>query len=123
MNSLLVASFQGAEKRYETWLKKVVDENRFFGVSEQLKQVELLSLGRFDVVLCDRFIFQHFVKQHELIGNTESIEIDEHPFITVNPMDYRPVFRDKKIRDDFNEGLIKLKESGGFEKIYDNYMN
>jgi polar amino acid transport system substrate-binding protein len=123
LNSLLVASFQGAEKRYETWLKKVVDENRFFGVSEQLKQVELLSLGRFDVVLCDRFIFQHFVKQHELIGNTESIEIDEHPFITVNPMDYRPVFRDKKIRDDFNEGLIKLKESGGFEKIYDNYMN
>jgi polar amino acid transport system substrate-binding protein len=123
LDLLLVASFQGAEKRYDTWLKKVVDENRFFGVSDQLKQVELLSLGRFDVVLSDRFIFQHFVKQLELIGNKEGIEVDEHHFITVNPKDYRPVFRDKKIRDDFNAGLRKLKESGDYEKIYDNYMN
>ncbi len=127
LNSLLVASFQGAEKRYGTWLKKVVDENRFFGVSDQLKQVELLSLGRFDVVLCDRFIFQYFAKQLELIngvGNSiERIEIDEHPFVTVNPKNYRPVFRNKKIRDDFNIGLTELKKSGGFKKIYDNYIN
>ena len=74
-------------------------------------------------MLSDRFIFQHFVKQLELIGNKEGIEVDEHHFITVNPKDYRPVFRDKKIRDDFNSGLRKLKESGDYEKIYDNYMN
>jgi len=122
LNSLLVASFQGAEKRYGTWLNKVVDENRFFGVSDQLKQVKLLSLGRFDVVLSDRFIFQHFATQLESINGVEKIEVDEHPFTTVDPKDYRPVFRDKKIRDDFNIGLTKLKESGGLQKIYDNYM-
>lgn len=122
LNSLLVASFQGAEKRYGTWLKKVVDENRFFGVSDQFKQVELLSLGRFDVVLCDRFIFQHFVRQLEVINGVGRIEVDEHRFTTVDPKNYRPVFRDKKIRDDFNIGLSKLKKSGDFQKIYDNYM-
>jgi polar amino acid transport system substrate-binding protein len=123
LNLLLVASFQGAEKRYPAWLNKVVDENRFFGVSDQLSQVKLLKLGRFDVVLCDRYIFHYFAKQLELFGHNEAITIDEHPFSTVNPDDYRPVFRDKKIRDDFNFGLSKLKESGGFEEIYTNYMN
>jgi polar amino acid transport system substrate-binding protein len=38
-------------------------------------------------------------------------------------MNYRPVFRDKKIRDDFNLGLKYLKESGEFQKIYDEYLN
>jgi polar amino acid transport system substrate-binding protein len=49
-------------------------------------------------------------------------DVDEHKFTTVNPEDYRPVFRDRKVRDDFNLGLSQLKESGEFERIYDNYM-
>ncbi|PKG84677.1 amino acid-binding protein [Colwellia sp. 75C3] len=125
LNSLLVASFQGAEKRYAHWLAKVVNENRFFGVSDQLKQVKLLHLGRFDVVLCDRYIFKYFVNKIKLMENLEisDVVVDEHKFTTADPMDYRPVFRDKKIRDDFNLGLNYLKESGEFKKIYDKYLN
>ncbi|PKI17930.1 amino acid-binding protein [Colwellia sp. 12G3] len=123
LNPLLVASFQGAEKRYAHWLEKVVNEKRFFGVSDQLKQVKLLHLGRFDVVLCDRYIFKYFVNQIKLIDKLEISAVEEHPFITVDPMNYRPVFRDKKIRDDFNLGLSYLKESGAFQKIYDKYLN
>ncbi|TWX64561.1 ABC transporter substrate-binding protein [Colwellia demingiae] len=122
LDSFHVASFQGAEKRYPDWLKSVVEDNRFFGVSDQLKQVELLQRGRFDVVLCDRYIFRYFVNKIELIKELEISEIDEHNFITVDPMNYRPVFRDKKIRDDFNLGLSYLKESGEFQKIYNKYL-
>lgn len=122
LDSLLVTSFQGAEKRYVTWLQKVVDENRFFGVSDQLSQVKLLTLGRFDVVLSDKYIFKYFVKQLALIDKTVVIAVEEHPFTTVDPDDYRPVFRDKKIRDDFNSGLKQLKESGEFQRIYDRYL-
>ena len=50
-------------------------------------------------------------------------EVDEHIFTTVNPEDYRPVFRDPKVRDDFNLGLKEIKETGEFQKIYDHYMN
>lgn len=123
LDSFHVASFQGAEKRYPDWLKSVVKDNRFFGVSEQLRQVELLQRGRFDVVLCDRYIFRYFVNKIELMKELEISEVDEHNFITVDPMNYRPVFRDKKIRDDFNLGLSYLKESGEFQKIYDKYLD
>jgi polar amino acid transport system substrate-binding protein len=123
LDSLQVVSFQGAEIRYPNWLQKVVEDKRFFGVSDQLIQVQLLYLGRYDVVLSDRYIFKHFVNQLKRVDNLEIKEVDEHVFIDEEPTDYRPVFRDEKIRDDFNLGLKNLKESGGFQNIYDKYMN
>lgn len=122
LNPLLVASFQGAEKRYAYWLEKVVNDKRFFGVSDQLKQVKLLHLGRFDVVLCDRYIFKYFVNKIKITESVDISDIEEHTFTTVDPMDYRPVFRNKKIRGDFNAGLHYLKESGEYQRIYDKYL-
>ena len=84
--------------------------------------MKLLHFGRYDVVLSDRFIFKYFVKQMMLMSVLEVYEVDEHTFTTVNPEDYRPVFRDQQVRDDFNLGLKKIKASGKFQKIYDRYM-
>lgn len=123
LDSLLVVSFQGAEIRYSNWLKKVVDEQRFFGISNQLTQVKLLYLGRYDVVLSDRYIFKYFVNELKLMDDLDINEVDEYPFSKVDPDNYRPVFRDEKIRDDFNLGLEEIKESGVFQQIYDKYMN
>jgi len=122
LDTLRVVSFQGAEKRYPKWLKKVKEENRFYGISDQLTQVKLLHFERYDVVLSDRHIFKYFVKQLMLMNVLEMNDVDEHKFTSVNPEDYRPIFRDKKVRDDFNLGLKKIKESGKFQKIYDNYL-
>ena len=122
-DSLRVVSFQGAEKRYPKWLKKVKDENRFYGVSDQLTQVRLLYYGRYDVVLSDRYIFKYFAKKLKLMHLLDMQEVEEHKLTVDKPADYRPVFRDNKIRDDFNVGLQKLKESGGYQKIYDKYIN
>ncbi len=38
-------------------------------------------------------------------------------------MNYRPVFRSKKIRNDFNLGLAWLKKSGRYNEIYDKYLS
>jgi polar amino acid transport system substrate-binding protein len=122
LDHLRVVSFQGAENRYPKWLKKVKEEKRFYGISDQLTQVKLLHFGRYDVVLSDRFIFKYFVKQMMLMNVLEVYEVDEHTFTTVNPEDYRPVFRDQQVRDDFNLGLKKIKASGKFQKIYERYM-
>jgi polar amino acid transport system substrate-binding protein len=120
---LRVVSFQGAEKRYPQWLSKVKEENRFYGVSNQLTQVWLLYYGRYDVVLSDRYIFRYFENELKLMQLLDIQDIEEHKLTVEKPNDYRPVFRDKKIRDDFNFGLNKLKESGEFQKIYDKYIN
>jgi polar amino acid transport system substrate-binding protein len=123
LDLLQVVSFQGAEKRYPDWLKKVAEEKRFFGISDQLTQVKLLHLGRYDVVLSDRYIFSYFMKQMKGLNTIELHDVDEHIFTTENPKDYRPVFRDKKVRNDFNLGLKELKDSGEYIKIYEKYMN
>jgi polar amino acid transport system substrate-binding protein len=84
--------------------------------------VKLLNFGRYDVVLSDRYIFRYFSKQLELMNTLEIAEIVEHKLIIEDLDDYRPVFRNKKIRDDFNLGLKKLKKSGEFQKIYEKYI-
>jgi polar amino acid transport system substrate-binding protein len=48
--------------------------------------------------------------------------VDEQDFTTPNPLDYRPVFRSAAVRDDFNEGLRRLKTTGRFQAIYDRYL-
>ena len=123
LDGLHVVSFQGAEKRYAKWLTKVTEEHRFFGISDQLSQVKLLYFGRYDVVLSDRYIFRYFSQQVKDLEILIVSEVDEHKFITENPNDYRPVFRDKTVRDDFNLGLKHIKESGQFQKIYAKYID
>lgn len=123
LDNLTVVSFQGAEKRYPKWLTKVKEDKRFYGISDQLTQVKLLNFERYDVVLSDRYIFKYFVKQLQLVNAIKMIAVNEHPFVKVDPLDYRPVFRDEQVRNDFNEGLKKLKASGEFKQIYDNYLN
>jgi len=122
LDGLTVVAFQGAEKRYPKWLTKVKQENRYFSVNNQLTQVKLLNLDRFDVVLSDKYIFKYFVRQLNLVSDLHNIHFDEHIFSKSNPLDYRPVFRSEKIRDDFNQGLRKIKETGQFQRIYDFYL-
>jgi polar amino acid transport system substrate-binding protein len=74
-------------------------------------------------VLSDRYIFKYFAKKLKLMHLLDMQEVEEHKLTVDKPADYRPVFRDNKIRDDFNVGLQKLKESGEYQKIYDKYIN
>ena len=95
---------------------------KFFEQNDQAIQVRTLDLGRYDVVLSDRTIFKYFSRQHQSEAGHELNPVVEHPFTQVNPDDYRPLFRDVKIRDDFNAGLKQLKASGRFRQIYDKYL-
>lgn len=122
LDTLRVVSFQGAEKRYPKWLEKPQEERRFYGISDQLTQVKLLHYERYDVVLSDRYIFNYFIKEMMLMSSLEINEVEEHKFTEVNPDDYRPVFRNNKVRDDFNLGLKKIKENGKFQRIYNKYL-
>ncbi|WP_022943269.1 substrate-binding periplasmic protein [Psychromonas hadalis] len=122
LDNLTVVSFQGAEKRYPQWLKKVKNEKRFYGVSSQLKQIKLLTSGHYDVVLSDHHIYKYFVNKLEFLENIPSEDIDKHKFTEVNADDYRPVFRDYNIRDDFDFGLRHIKKQGLYQEIYDHYI-
>ena len=122
LDGLRVVSFQGASARYPNWLNKVEQDKRYYGISDQSKQVKLLYLERYDVVLSDRYIFKYFINRLQAKGEIGDIEYLAHTFDVINEKDYRPVFKSEKIRDDFNIGLEQIKATGEYQAIFDRYM-
>jgi len=122
LRGLKIISFVGAAKRYPEWLDEVKRQGHYFEQNNQELQVLTLNIGRYDVVLSDRNIFKYFTLQLKLNKAFQPKPIVEQSFVKFNPMDYRPVFRDPKIRDDFNAGLKQLKENGKFNAIYQKYL-
>lgn len=122
LEGLSVLSFQGAVKRYPAWLAGPARAGKYSEQYNQSLQVLTLDRGRYDVVLSDRNIFKYHALELEKQQGITLKPVQEHSFVAVNPLDYRPVFRDKKIRDDFNVGLKHLKDTGRFQAIYDRYL-
>ncbi|MEN9492766.1 MAG: hypothetical protein RJA63_3215 [Pseudomonadota bacterium] len=121
LKGLTVISFVGAARRYPQWLDAVKAAGHYTEQNDQAVQVRTLMRGRYDLVLSDRSIFKYFSLQLKKEGG-EVLPVDEHAFTTVNPLDYRPVFRSKQVRDDFNAGLEHLKKTGRYQAIYDRYL-
>lgn len=122
LHGLSVIAFQGAAKRYPEWLTAARDEGMYFEQNNQALQVLTLDAGHYDVVLCDRNIYRYFALQAQKELHRPLRPVEFHPFVKLNPLNYRPVFRSEKIRDDFNAGLRHLKDTGRYQAIYDHYL-
>lgn len=121
LKGLTVISFVGAARRYPEWLAAVQAAGHYYEQNDQALQVLTLDKGRYDLVLSDRNIFKYFTLQLRQTGYKPKPTV-EHAFVRFNPLDYRPIFRDSKVRDDFNAGLKHLKETGRFQAIYQKYL-
>lgn len=118
-----VVSFQGAAKRYPYWLDSISKSKRYLEINSQETQVKLLISKRYDIVLSDKNIFKYFSKLYsEANQHVHTKTFNEIEFIELNPNNYRPIFKSKKVRDDFNEGLDYLKSSGRFQEIFNQYL-
>jgi len=122
LKGLIVTSFQGAIKRYPKWLEPVKSQNHYFEQNNQKLQVLILNKKRVDVILSDRNIFKYYTSKLKKEEGFLPKPIREHSFIKLNLMDYRPIFRDRRIRNDFNEGLKHIKKTGKYQAIYDKYL-
>lgn len=123
LKGLNIMAFVGAAKRYPEWLKVLSRTPTYAERNNQAVQPLLLALGRYDAVLSDRTIFQYFVLQQQKADPAFlAPAVDEQALTPVDPRDYRPVFRDAAIRDDFNAGLEQLRKSGRYKAIYDKYL-
>ena len=123
LDGLIVTSFQGGVHRYPKWLKHVKEKYNYFEQNNQRLQVLVLHKQRVDVILTDINIYKYNVAKLKKEKGFKAKEVKIHHFIKLNLMDYRPIFRDKKIRDDFNEGLAHIKKTGEFQAVYDKYVN
>jgi polar amino acid transport system substrate-binding protein len=118
-----VMSFVGAAKRYPEWLQPLQPGGTYVESNHQEVQPLLLALGRYDVVLSDRSIFQYYVlQQRRKEPGFVMPPVEQHEFTHADPSNYRPVFRDPAVRDDFNAGLEHLRKTGRYRAIYDKYL-
>ncbi|MGH7753432.1 MAG: substrate-binding periplasmic protein, partial [Gemmatimonadales bacterium] len=122
LEGLSVIAFQGALMRYPDWLGPVAAAGHYHEQPDQETQVLTLYKGRHDVVLSDRNIFRYFSLKLKKERGLEQRPVEEQHFVVLNPNDYRPIFRDSQVRDDFNVGLDHLKRSGRYQAIYDKYL-
>jgi polar amino acid transport system substrate-binding protein len=123
LHNLRIISFVGAAKRFPSWLSRIDHSSQYVESNNQAAQPDLLALGRYDAALCDRTIFQYNMNLRAAKAPLAApIAVVAHPFVQADPLDYRPVFRSAKVRDDFDAGLAELRRSGRYRAIYRKYL-
>ena len=88
-------------------------------ISKQELQINLLYGDRVDVIVLDKNIFYYHKKNNKMVDTTQPIDM-WHIFQKVP---FRVGFVDKKVRDDFDDGLKQLRESGRYEEIVKKYTS
>lgn len=116
-----VLAFQNAGTYLGARYKAMATANpRYREEARQVVQPTLLFLGRVDAVVCDRAIFGWYANDPELRGKVDATQaVRIHPIFP--PTEYSVAFRDAALRDSFNRGLRKLRESGGYSHIVERY--
>ena len=122
LNSLHVIGFQNAHKVLsKEYIQSIESSTKYRELANQKSQVLMLFKGRVDVIVLDESIFEYYknmlIKEKKISKETE---VKSHHFF--EPTKYRTAFVDKKARDDFNEGLQELKNSGRYDAIYEQYI-
>ena len=116
-----ILAFQNASNYLGPAYKAVAQANPTYREeAKQISQPILLFLGRVDVVVADRNIFNWFSHDPEVTAKVDSSQaVRYHPLFP--PTEYRVAFRDQELRDSFNRGLAKLRSSGEYGRIVARY--
>lgn len=123
LRGLSIIAFQKADVYLgKEFANAVADNPHYVEMANQENQVHMLLKGRIDLAVMDRSIFQFY--RNKLISEGEvSREVGVHFYDLFEPSRYRGAFADKEIRDSFNQGLKKLRESGAYQAIYTKYIH
>ena len=114
-----ITAFEGANKYLQKEYKNLLlnTSKNYKEVSLQEKQVKMLLENQTDVLIMDINIFKWHLKK------LSSKSINEFTIDYVfNPNnDFKVAFKDENLRNIFNKNLKKVKETGEYNKIIDNY--
>ena len=89
-------------------------------IGDQAEQHRTFFTGQAEAIVVDKTIFDW--QKHSF---KDELNIDEaYDFHAIFPEKtyYYVAFKDKKIRDKFNEALKQLKNKGAYEKVYKHYV-
>ena len=122
-----VVAFQKASQLLGKDYQQAVSANpNYQEVAKQELQVNLLFIRELDFIVMDKSIFGYFWHK-ALKKNKFNIQAKKrfyqkivfHPLFDASP--YPFIFKDKAVRDDFNQGLKKIKENDTYQAIIEKY--
>lgn len=120
LNGLRVVVFQNAAQFLGEEFGQLLEKNAsFHEVSNQRSQVLMLFSGRADVIIMEQRIFDYFY--HDMVARGEvGGRYTIYPLFPPAPR--YAAFTREELRDQFNAGLAKLRQTGRIEQIIDSYL-
>ena len=114
-----IITFQTARKFLGAdYAVAVKNASEYLEIADQMRQIKVLFAKRTQVLVLDISIFKHFL--HNNRGNEYGRPYVVHQLFA--PRVYAAAFKSKLIRDQFNQGLKKVKANGKYQQILDNYL-
>ena len=114
-----ILTFQNAKKYLGKEFVAAADASPDYReISKQQLQINLLYGDRVDVIVLDKYIFYYHRKQNEMVDIEQPIDM----WYIFPKVFFRVGFVDKKVRDDFNDGLKQLCSSGRYDDIIHKYI-
>lgn len=114
-----VVAFQEATVYLGEAFASMAKENpKYRELAKQQLQLNLLYGDRVDCIVLDRYIFLYLKEKNRRVDTTQPVDV-AHIF---EPTPFRVAFSSRKVKDDFNEGLKKLRESGRYDEIIKGYL-
>jgi polar amino acid transport system substrate-binding protein len=112
-----IAAWQGASGQHPAaYAENLVKDNpNYFESTNQLAQYRMLAEHHVDVLVMDKYIFSWW---HLKDPTHEEVVI--HPILPKNP--FHIAFRDRALRDAFDEGLERAIATGERDRIFKKYM-
>lgn len=122
-----ITAFQQAHFAFGKEFKQLAESNpEYKEMANQKHQIAKLFGKRTDVIVLDSRILRYYIKMLKKNPDRTMKKISFNQPITYHnlfqPSMYRMAFRSKKIRDAFNRGLKKLRDSGRYKQIIDSYV-
>jgi len=105
----------------EAYAKMANNHPRYSETFDQLVQVKMLFLEKFDVVQMDAHIFDYYRAQILNSGKIDAAQqVDRFGLFGASPNGF--LFQSEVIRDKFNTQLQRIKASGEYQKIFQRYL-
>ena len=116
-----IISFQNASKSLGDEFRQIATPNsKYKEMAQQEAQVQVLLLGRTDIIVMDESIFRYY--RQKLIAEGK-VDKDQAyvSFEIFPPTPFKAAFNDPQIRDTFNKGMAAMRKDGRYEAIYRKY--
>ncbi len=114
-----VLAFQDARLYLGKAFASMASHNdRYKEIAKQELQINLLYTDRVDAIVLDKNIFSYYRNRNDMVDVSQPVDVWQ----IFPPTPFRVAFMNRQVRDDFNEGLKRLRESGRYDEIVRKYI-